>query len=122
MNKNMDTKKAIIVYQYSERIKSELIIASGLVSTMETLDGKELNGAEKLMTSFLDALIGEIRIAQHVEKSMNFIGAEKKIREAKGKMKLNEHTEMNRCISDALSLITTSCQRAMEFLINEHLI
>ena len=38
----MDTKKAILVYQYSERIKSELIIASGLVSTMETLEVKNL--------------------------------------------------------------------------------
>ena len=118
----MDTKKAILVYQYSERIKSELIIASGLVSTMETLDGKELKGAEKLMKSFLEALIGEIRIAQHVEKSMSFIGAEKKIMEAINKMKLLEHTEINRCISDALSLITTSCQSAMEVLISEHLI
>ena len=118
----MDTKKAILVYQYSERIKSELIIASGLVSIMETLDGKELNGAEKLMKSFLEALIGEIRIEQHIDKSMNFIGAEKKIREAIGYMMLHEYTEINRCISDALSLITTSCQRAMEILINEHLI
>ena len=118
----MDTKKAILVYQYSERIKSELIIASGLVSTIKALDGKERDGAEKLMTSFLEALIGEIRIAQHVDKSMNFIGAEKKIREAISKMKLHGHTEINRCISDALSLITTSCQRAMEILINEHLI
>jgi hypothetical protein len=121
----MDTKKAILVYQYSERIKSELIIASGLVSTMETLDGKELNGAEKLMKSFLEALIGEIRIALHIDKSMNFIGAEKKIREVMeviDNMKLHEYTEINRCISDALSLITTSCQRAMEILIKEHLI
>jgi hypothetical protein len=94
----MDTKKAILVYQYSERIKSELIIASGLVSTMETLDGKELNGAEKLMKSFLEALV----IIDNIE--------------------LHEYTEINRCISAALSLITTSCQRAMEVLIKEHLI
>jgi hypothetical protein len=118
----MDTKKAILVYQYSERIKSELIIASGLVSTMETLDGKELNGAEKLMKSFLEALVGEIRIAQHIDKSMNFIGAEKKIREIIDNIELHEYTEINRCISAALSLITTSCQRAMEVLIKEHLI
>ena len=118
----MDTRKAILVYQYSERIKSELIIASGLVLTMETLEGEELNGAKKLMTSFFEALIGEIRIAQHVEKSMNFIGAEKKMMEAIEKIKLLEHTEINRCISEALSLITTSCQRAMEVLISENLI
>jgi len=118
----MDTRKAILVYQYSERIKSELLIASALVSKMVTLEGKELNGAEILMTSFLESLVGEIRIAQHIEKSMNFIGAEKKIMEAIGKMKLLQYSEINRCISEALSLITTSCQGAMKVLINEHLI
>ena len=89
---------------------------------MVTLEGKELYGAEILMTSFLESLVGEVRLAQHVEKSMNFIGAEKKIVEAIGKMKLLEYSEINRCISEALSLITTSCQGAMEVLINEHLI
>ena len=118
----MDTRKAILIFQYSERIKSELIIASGLLEKMITLEGQELKGAEKLMTSFLEAIVGEIRIAQHVEKSMNFIGAEKKILEAIGKMKLLEHSEINRCISEALSLITTLSQRAMEVLINNRLI
>ena len=89
---------------------------------MVTLEGKELYGAEILMTSFLESLVGEIRLAQHVEKSMNLIGAEKKIVEAIGKMKLLEYSEINRCIAEALSLITTSCQGAMEVLINKHLI
>jgi len=118
----MDDRKAILMYQYSERIKSELIIASELVAKMMTLEGKEFEGAEKLMTSFFGALVGEIRIAQHVEKSMNFIGAEKKIMEAIGKMKLLEYSEINMCISEALSLITTSCQGAMQVLINKNLI
>jgi hypothetical protein len=118
----MDDRKAILMYQYSERIKSELIIASELVAKMMTLEGKEFDGAEKLMTSFFGALVGEIRIAQHVEKSMNLIGAEKKIMEAIGKMKLLEHSEINMCISEALSLITTSCQGAMQVLIDKNLI
>ena len=74
------------------------------------------------MTSFFGALVGKIRKAQHVKKSMNLIGAEKKIMEAIGKMKLLEHSEMERCISKALSLITTSCQGAMQVLINKNLI
>lgn len=121
-SRQMDTRKAILVYQYSERIKSELIIASGLLAKIVSLEGKELIGAEKLMTSFLEALVGEIRIAQNIEKSMNFIGAEKKIMEAIGRMKLLEHSEINRCISEALSLITTSCQGAMKVLMDKHLI
>ncbi|MDH4205270.1 MAG: hypothetical protein OEV45_07060, partial [Desulfobacteraceae bacterium] len=78
----MNTRKAIFIYMYAERIKSELIIASNLLATMDGLEGNERLGAEKIMASYLEALAGEIRIAQHVERSMNFIGAERKIMEA----------------------------------------
>jgi hypothetical protein len=54
---------------------------------MDSLEGDECLGAEKMMVSFIEALTGEIRIAQHVEKSMNFIGAERKIMEAIGKIR-----------------------------------
>jgi hypothetical protein len=89
---------------------------------MVTLEGEERKGAEKLMTSFLEALVGEIRIAKNVEKSINFLKAEGKIIEAIGRIKLSEQSEINRCISEALSLITTSCQGAMELLEDKHLL
>jgi len=66
--------------------------------------------------------VGEIRISQNVEKSVNFIGAEKKIVEAIGRMKLFEYPKISRCISEALSLVTTSCQGAMKVLMDMHLI
>lgn len=111
-----------MIYQYSERIKSELIIASDLLAKMHTLRGEERMGAEKMMSSYLEALGREIRIAQNIERSVNFVGAEKKVMEAVGKLKLSEYSEINRCISEALSLITTSCQAAMEALENKQLI
>jgi hypothetical protein len=91
----MNTRKAILIYMYAERIKSELIIASNLLTTMGGLEDNERMGAEKMMESFLEALTGEIRIAQHVERSMNFIGAERKIMEAIGKVKLHELSKIN---------------------------
>ena len=118
----METRKAILIYQYSERIKSELIIASGLLARMITLEGEELIGAEKMMTSFLEALAGEIRIAQRVEKSISLLEAENRIMEAIGRMKLLEHSEMGRCISEALSFVTTLGQESMEALMDRHLI
>jgi hypothetical protein len=118
----MDTRKAILIYQYSERIKSELIIASGLLEKMALLEGEALSGAEKMITAFLEALVGEIRIAQHVEKTMNFLGAERKIMEAIGRMKPLDHAAVKRCISEALSLITTSSQGAMKVLMDRNLI
>jgi len=46
----VDTKKALLVYQYSEKIKSELLIASRLLAEMSSLEGEERKGAEKLVT------------------------------------------------------------------------
>jgi hypothetical protein len=118
----MDTRKAILTYMYAERIKSELIIASNLLATMDSLEGDEREGAEKMMESFLEALAGEIRIAQHVERSMNFIGAERKIMEAIGKIKPHEKLEVNQCVSEALSLVTTCSAGAMKVLMSQQLI
>ena len=118
----MDTKKTILVYQYAERIKSELIIASDLLAKMLSLKGEERAGAEKMMRLYLDGLAREIKIAQNIEKSVNFVGAEKKVMEATGRLTLSEYSKINRCISEALSFITTSCQAAMEALEKEKLI
>jgi hypothetical protein len=119
----MDTREAILIYQYSERIKSELIIASQLLAKMTTFQGEEFTGAKELMTSYLEALVREIRIAQNVKKPLiNFVGAEKKVLEAIGKMKLSEYSDINRCLSEALSLVTTSCQASLEALMDKGLV
>ena len=118
----MDTRKAILIFQYAERIKSELIIASRLLERMAALQGGERSCAEKMMTAFLEALLGEIRIAQHVEKTMNLWGAERKIMEAVGRMKPLDRSAVQRCISEALSLITTASQGAMNVLMDRKLI
>jgi len=122
LNLQMDTKKTILVYQCSERIKSELIIASGLMATTAALEGDELAGARKVMTSFLEALLGEIRMAQNIEKSVNFIGAERKVTEAIGLLKLMEYSRIEKCISEALSFATTSCHGAVTVLMEHDLI
>lgn len=112
----MDPRRSILLFMHSERIKSELIIASELIARMAALKGEERKGAERLMIALLEALVKEIRIAYGTEKSMNFLGAEKKILEAVGKMRLSDFSGIDRCISDSLSFVTTSSQKAMELL------
>jgi hypothetical protein len=53
---------------------------------------------------------------------MNFIGAERRIMEAMGKITLQDKLEVNKCISEALSLITTCSAGAMKVLMNQQLI
>jgi hypothetical protein len=46
---SLDNRKAVICFQYVERIKSELIIAVKLLEKLSELEGDEFAGAEKMM-------------------------------------------------------------------------
>ncbi len=118
----MDIRNKILIYLYSERIKSGLIIAFKLISRVDTLKGEERLGAEKLLISYLAALLAEIRIAENVEDSQNFRKAEKKVEEAEAKVYLSETSAVMRCLSEALTAITTSAQAAIETLEKENLL
>jgi len=111
-----NVRPAIICYQYSERIKSELIIASKLLGGFRELKGDELYGAEKIMSLFLDALLGEIEIAHSVTKLQNFREASLKIAEAIGRISLQEYSKVNKNLSEALSHITNCGEKAIRLL------
>jgi len=113
---SFDAKKAIICFQYTERIKSELIITANLLGEIGELKGDELAGAEKLMLSFLHALEGEIRIAHSVLGMQNFEDAGGKVKEVAERVRSREYLEATRRISEAISLVTTGGQQATEVL------
>ena len=113
---SFDTRKAIICFQYVERIKSELIIAVKLLEKLNELNGDELAGAKKMMLSFLDALAGEITIAHGVLGLRNFEEARDKILDAAGKILSQDYLEATNNFSKAISSVTTSGSRAMQML------
>jgi hypothetical protein len=117
MGKNsLDVRKAIICFQYTERIKSELIIAANLLGKIGELEGDELAGAEKLMLSLLRALQGEVRIAHNVLGMQNFEEASDKVAEVAERVCSRQYLEATKRISEAISLITTGGQQATEVL------
>jgi len=93
-----------------------LIIATKLLEKLDELEGDELAGAEKLMLSFLDALVGEINIAHSVLGLRNFEEAGTKISETIKRIRSREYVEAIKGISEAISFITTSGHRAMQIL------
>lgn len=118
----MDVKQLILEFQYSEKIKSQLILASNLLAHVETLKGEERVGGEKILKIYLQSLLTEIRIAQNTVKSLSYRGAEKNVTESLGRLELNDPTNSNLCLSKALSYITTSCQTAMTNLQENNLL
>ena len=117
-----DTRKAIICFQYVERIKSELIIAVKLLEKLNELKGDELAGAEKMMLSFLDALAGEMTIAHGVLGLQNFEKARTEILDATGKILSQDYLGVMNNISKAISSITTSGSRVMQMLKEKNLL
>jgi len=114
-----DIREAVLCYQYSERIKSELIIACKLLGVLGGLKDDQLFGAEKVMSSFLDALIGEIGIAHNITRSRSFREASLRVVEAQGRISLKEYSKANKLLSEALSLITTCGQKATQLLMEK---
>mgnify|MGYP001139472544 CR=1 FL=1 len=99
-----------------ERIKSELIIAARLIERIAELKGEELNGANKMLALYLDALDGEINIALNVSGRRDFEAAGEKVKAAAEKTRSLQHEEAIRSVSEAISSVATSGQWAMQTL------
>jgi len=119
---SFEARKAVICFQYVERIKSELIIASRLLMEIGDLKGDELSGAKKLIASFMDALLSEINIANNVMGLQNFEEARMKVVGVKEKILADDYAEANRGVSEAISFITTSGQHAAQILKQNNLL
>ena len=118
----MDVRTAVISFHHSERIKSELIIGSSLLSKLTSFRGEELSGAVKMVALFLEAVSGEARIAYNTLRSESFLEADRKIGESVASVKIHDYDGANACISQALSMITTRSHEAMKVLMESRLI
>jgi hypothetical protein len=109
-------RDAVVCFQYAERIKSELIIATKLLEQLEMLKDSELEGAKKLMLSFLGFLESEIKMARSISGQKSFEEAAAKVWEATERIRVSEYEEAFRCLSEAISATTTSGQSALKSL------
>jgi hypothetical protein len=111
-----ETKNAMLRFQYSEKIKSELIMTSKLLEALKDLKDEERKGAEKLFLSFLNALRIEINIARNVSQINDFEKVDLRVEEAALHVKMHEYSEAFKRISEAISITTTSGQKSVETL------
>ena len=64
--------ESINLLKHSERIKSELIVASKLLVLLDEFQDQEYNGALKMLENYFHALEGEIGIAFNSTKDPRF--------------------------------------------------
>ncbi len=111
-----DVREAVICFQFSERIKSELVIAARLLGEIGELKGDELSGGKKILLSFWEAVLGETNLANNILRKQNLREAGAKVEEAAESVRSDEYLEATRRVSEAISRVTTSGGRAMEML------
>jgi hypothetical protein len=118
----METREAILDLQYSEKMKSGLIIGSGLMDQLVSMKDEELAGGKKVLVWYLEGLLREIRIAENVLGRGHYSDLERKVMEVIGRVQMSQFQDVQRSFSEAISLATTSCQISMSFLIEKRLI
>ena len=118
----MNTREAILDLQYAEKMKSGLIIGSGLMAQLVSMKDEELAGGKKVLVWYLEGLLREIRIAENVLGRGHYSDLERKVMEVIGRVQMSQFQDVQRSFSEAISLATTSCQISMSFLIEKRLI
>jgi hypothetical protein len=119
----MDTRKAILSYQYSERMKSGLIIGTQLLEQLISLKSEEeILGGKKVLIWYIEGLLRELRIAENVLGTFEYEGLERKLMELIGRIQMSQYQEAQRSFSESISLVTTSCQHSMSYLIEKKLV
>ena len=112
----METREAILNFQYSEKMKSGLIIGAGLLDRLASLKDEEFAGGRKILASYLEGWLREVRIAKNVLTSPLYIDLERKLMELIGRIQMSQFEETQKSFSEAISLSTTLCQASVRFL------
>ncbi|MEM3873652.1 MAG: hypothetical protein QXU45_00740 [Candidatus Bathyarchaeia archaeon] len=118
-----DAKRAITVFNYAEKIKTSLIMASSLLELLSGIeDEAETAGAEKLLVAYFNALIVEVNIAANASQVEGFRDIASKLQKAAEQVRQHNYTIVQRFISEAISMAVTHGNWAAQTLKEKNLI
>jgi len=117
-----EIKKAIICFIYTEKIKSDLILATSLLESLNSMGDEDIAGAEKLMVAHLKALIGEVNIAANASGIEGFREVNVKLESAIQQIEQHNYVNAAKLVSGAISITTTSGHQAAQTLRDKDLI
>jgi len=109
-------------FHYSERVKSNVLMAMKALDRIAKLKGIELEGGIEAMRGIFEGLGTELGIARSHLESKEFSLAVAKVMEAEGHTSLHEFEKAKASLSEALSHITTLSGRYLASLEEKNLI
>jgi len=117
-----EIKKAIVVFHYAEKIKSNLILTFSLLEVLDGMRDEEISGAEKLLVAYFNALIREVNIAANVSEVQGFQDVSAKLDETVKQTRQHNYGDAMKLVSEAISITTTNGNKAAETLKEKDLI
>ncbi|MBS7647966.1 MAG: hypothetical protein QXK93_07230 [Candidatus Bathyarchaeia archaeon] len=118
-----DVKKALTVFNYAEKFKTSLIVASSLLELLgEVKEEAELAGAAKMLIAYFNALILEVNIAANASKVEGFREIATNLQKAIGYVRQHNPIVAQRLVSEAISMATTHGNWAAQKLKERNLI
>jgi hypothetical protein len=115
----MDIPTAIMSYQFGERAKSGLIIASQLAMALPDFSEAERAGGRRMLLMLMESVRSEIQFAYNSTSQPGFSKAINALNEAISLVESNQPAQASERLAFAISASTTPAQEAWQVL-SEH--
>jgi len=112
----MDKKGVFSAYQYGERAKSELIIASQLITVLSGLKDAERNGGKKIVLQCLESVRIELQFAFRATDNFEFQKSIDNLNQAISLVESDDYDQSVTRIGAAVSNATTVAMLAWQEL------
>jgi hypothetical protein len=116
------SREAILLFHFADRLKSELLIASKLLTSLLQLKGQEQEGGKRLFLDYFRALEGEMSLGIALINDQDMIRVRTVLAGLTGMIDSNMFNEVQEHLTWIISTMTTYAQRAMEFLMKGKLL
>jgi len=117
-----NSREAILLFHFADRMKSELLIASQLLTSLLQLKGQEQEGGKQLFLAYFRALEREMSMGIALVNEQDMIRMRTVLTGLTGMADSNLLTEIQDHLTWIISTMTTYAQRSMEFLLKEGLL
>ncbi|HOX35772.1 MAG TPA: hypothetical protein P5217_08785 [Methanoregulaceae archaeon] len=111
-----DIPTAIMSYQFGERAKSGLIIASQLAMALTDFPDKEKAGGRRMLLLLMESVRSEIQFAANSTGNSSFVKAINALNEAISLVESGQPQQASEKIAAAISASTTPAQEAWQVL------
>lgn len=117
-----NSREAILLFHFADRMKSELLIASQLLTALLQLKGEAQEGGKRLFLTYFRALEREMSLGIALVNDQDMVRIRTVLTGLTGMADSNLFTEIQEHLTWIISTVTTYAQRSMEYLLKEGLL